>query len=147
MSLLSKAQQITLHGNAYSIIPHPAMEGLKLMRSIGAHLKGAKLDFGDMASGSVSPEVVMDAVAAICAYSVDNDPSLSIVTEFLRHTQVTLGGKQTYVVNVFDDHFGANWNELLELLVEVFKVNRFLDAWGTTGAPVGSSAAKASSTV
>jgi len=133
----SKTKTVTINGVPYTIMPHPARECLKLGRLIASHFQSTGLSGLKVSLDSdVSALATWGGLAAaFCEYSVEHDPEFTLIGEFFKHTQVTLNGKQTYVMNVFDDHFAANWMELVELVKEVASANRFLPALSNTGSP------------
>lgn len=128
MSLLSKAQRATINGNVYDITPHPATEGLKLVRLIGSHLSTININLDKKENGDVDLGIVqvVQFATSFCEYSLNHDPELELIKKLLRQTYITLDGKNTSVLNVFDDHFAGNWGELFSLVAEVIKVNNFL---------------------
>ena len=128
MSLLSKAQRATINGTVYDITPHPATEGLKLVRLIGSHLSCANITIERDENGDVKMNVghLVKVASAFCEYSLNHDPNFDLVKQLLRQTYLTLGEKNCSAMSVFDDHYAGNWGELFEVIAEVIKVNNFL---------------------
>lgn len=128
MSLLSKAQRATINGVVYDITPHPATQGLKLVRLIGSHLSDLKIDLQKDEKGDVNFNLIdlVKLATAFCEYSLTHDPEFNLIKDMLRHTIITLDNKSRSVMDVFDDHYASNWGELFEVMAEVIKVNNFL---------------------
>ena len=128
MSLLSKAQRATLNGNVYDITPHPATQGLKLVRLIGSHLSSSSISIERDEKGDVKLDVgqLVKLASSFCEYSLTHDSDFTLIKDMLRHTYITLDNNSKSVMSVFDDHYASNWGELFEVLAEVIKVNNFL---------------------
>ena len=139
MSLASKSVNVTINKTPYIITPHPAMQALKLIRRIGSHIKvdGVKIDSLDMDAQINSLAIIGKVASAFCQYSEEHDPELTLMSDLFKYTQVNVNGKQTSVMNVFDDHYAGNWNELIQAITEVLKVNNFLQMLNPTGSQIG----------
>lgn len=135
MSLASKSVNVTINSTPYIITPHPAMQGLKLIRRIASHIKvdGVKIDSLDMDAQLNSLAIIGKVASAFCQHSEEHDPELTLMSDLLRYTQANVNGKQTSIMNVFDDHYAGNWNELIQVIVEVFKTNNFFQMLNPTG--------------
>lgn len=140
MSLASKAQSVRINGTAYVIMPHPATQGLKLVRLIGSHLSNLNIKLEKDEAGDVKFNLldVVKLATAFCEYSLTNDPELTLLNELLRHTYITLNGSESRAMKVFDDHYAGNWGELFEVVGEVIKVNNFLPMLKSFGSQAGS---------
>ncbi len=128
MSLSSKAKHTTINGTVYDIVPHPATEGLKLVRLIGSHLSSANITIERDEKGDVNMNLghLVKVASAFCEYSLNHDPDFDLVKKLLRQTYITIDNKQQSAMGVFDDHYAGNWGELFEVIAEVIKVNNFL---------------------
>lgn len=134
MTLANKSVSVTLNGTKYVIMPHPATEALKLVRLLASHLKLGDLKINlDAEVGLGNLGLIANIANAFCQHSIDNDPNFTLLQELFKHTQIVKNGTQTYVMNQFDDHFAANWQELISLVGEVIKVNNFLPMLNSIG--------------
>lgn len=115
--ILAGRHQVTISGNEYDILPHPSTEGLTIVLKIGSYLD---LDMTDS----------MKVISSICIKSLKEDPKLTFLMDLLKYTQ--LNGK-TLNRELFDEHFAGNYKEMLQVITEVFKANRFLEAMNDIG--------------
>ena len=86
MSLLSKAQRATLNGNVYDITPHPATQGLKLVRLIGSHLSDLNVNLQKDEKGDVNFNLIdlVKLATAFCEYSLTHDPDFTLHLHHIR---------------------------------------------------------------
>lgn len=108
---LAASKTLEINGSQYRIDPHPATEALSLVRHLGAQL-------------SFDVDNPMGSLTSICMNSMKDDPKLELPLSILKHTQI-----DGVSVNraLFDDHYAANYVELLDAIKTVVEVNNFLE--------------------
>jgi hypothetical protein len=124
--------KVTINGNEYDILPHPATEGLSLAFKIASLLDAISISpsqrdlFNVDENGNKTPNTgeIMKNIGAICSKVIKEDPKMSLFIELFRHTHVNgepLNEKR------FNFHFQRNYGELVEAIMEVITANNFLE--------------------
>jgi len=118
---LEARKRVEINGSQYDILPHPATEALTLVRRLGTFIE-------------FDTDNPMKAIQSLCLNSLKDDPKLELPLQLLRHTQVN---GATLDKAVFDDHYAANYAELIDVIKEVVDTNNFLDVMASIGSLTG----------
>ncbi len=115
----------------YRIIPFGASQGMRLALEIfalvgpaaGKLLQGALASRGD--SSALDADVDLDAVVREAAHALVGSDTTSLMRRLLANT--TRAGQSLDNLAVFDVSYQGNFGELIDALVAVIEVNRFVD--------------------
>jgi hypothetical protein len=118
---LAGRKKTQINGSDYDILPHPATEALVLVRRLGAFVE-------------FDTDNPIKAIQTLCLNSLEKDPNLELLLGLFRHTQINGASVDK---DVFDDHYGANYGELIDGIKAVVETNNFLQAMGSIGALTG----------
>lgn len=135
--LIDARVKTTIKENEYDILPHPATEGVTLAFKIAALLDAINAEkalFTKNEDGTkeVDPLQSMKVAGSICKKIITDDPKLTMLLDLFKYTQVN---GATLNKDRFDNHFGGNYGELAEAVMEVISANNFLEMASLFGPP------------